>query len=113
MPWSPLRTCAIAGCTSRQDAVRCARHERTSTRNHDGRSAASRGYDAAYRHARAEFLGQPCAMRLAGCTGIATTAQHTDAGSLIPACGHCNYADGARRSAMARTRAPQAAGVAR
>jgi hypothetical protein len=43
-------------------------------------------------------------MRLPGCTGTATTAQHTDDGRLVPACAHCNFADGARRRADAYSR---------
>lgn len=66
-----------------------------------------RGYTADYRSQRAALLADhpPCAMQLNGCTGPATTAQHTDLhtpgdrlGPLIPACHHCNSADGAKRS---------------
>ena len=59
-----------------------------------------RGYGAAYQRARLGVLGLPCALRLDGCTGISDTAQHTDDGQLVPACAHCNYADGARRSRL-------------
>ncbi len=118
MPWAPLRRCAAPGCTNRQVAARCAihashaSHERTSSRNHRGVPRQQRGYDAAYGRQRALLLGLPCAMRLPGCTGVATTAQHTDDGRLVPACAHCNFADGARRARL-RPRAPQSAHVPR
>lgn len=81
----------------------------TAARNHHGRSAAERGYGQAYRKARAALLADRprCAMRLTGCTGMATTAQHTGrgaTGALVPACAHCNYADGARRANRLRAR---------
>jgi len=98
MPWAPLRTCIEPGCKGRQSALRCTRHDR---RNHGGVSRQARGYDRAYERERALLLGRPCALRLAGCTGTAKTAQHTDDDRLVPACGHCNYADGARRARLA------------
>ena len=110
--WAPLRRCVEPGCPNRQDATRCPKHERTSPRNHRGVPRRLRGYDAGYERERALLLGRPCVLRLPGCTGVATTAQHTDDGRLVPACRHCNFADGARR-ARRRPRAPQAAGVAR
>jgi len=110
MPWAPLRRCATAGCPSRQMGPRCSIHERTSSRNHYGRSRQARGYDRPYEVARASLVGQPCAMRLPGCTGVATTAQHTDDGRLLPACAHCNFRDGARRAHL-RPRAPQRPGA--
>ena len=92
MPWrppSPCPRCArLGGCV-------CAR---TSPRNHGGVSAARRGYGRAYQQARAQLLGLPCVLRLPGCTLVADTAQHTDEGQLVPACAHCNYADGLRRA---------------
>jgi len=102
MPWAPLRRCLEPGCTARQHGARCAQHDRVSPRNHRGAPPSARGYDAGYRRRRAALLGAPCAMRLRGCTGTATTAQHTDAGDLVPACAHCNFADGARRAHAAR-----------
>lgn len=102
MPTAPLRVCAVPGCGARQDATRCRRHERVSSRNHRGIPLARRGYDRAYRQARAALLGQPCALRLPGCTGVATTADHVipvsrggAAGPLRAACAHCNSARGA------------------
>src|SRR5690349_20994562 len=71
---------------------------RRTRRNHYGLSPTQRGYDYAYQKRRAKLLGLPCALRLNGCTGISTTAQHNDDGTLSPACAHCNYADGARRA---------------
>jgi hypothetical protein len=102
MPWSPRQRCKEPGCPERQVAPRCPRHELVSSRNHRGIRRQARGYDRQYERDRAELLGQPCALRLPGCTGIADTAQHTDEGGLIPACGHCNFADGARRATAAR-----------
>lgn len=88
------RVCVVSGCPNLRP---CRHHEQPSARNHAGVSPSRRGYGRAYRAARAELLGLPCALRLDGCTGVATTAQHTDAGGLVPSCGHCNFADGARR----------------
>lgn len=102
MPSAPLPRCAEPGCRARQAGPRCAVHERTSSRNHRGVNRQARGYDRPYERERATLLGRPCAMRLAGCTGVADTAQHTDDGRLIPACAHCNYADGAARSRAVR-----------
>lgn len=102
MPWSPLQRCKTPGCPERQLGPRCARHERVSSRNHRGIGRQARGYDRAYELERAELIGEPCALRLAGCTGVADTAQHVDGGGLVPACGHCNYADGAHRAAASR-----------
>ena len=104
MPFAPPRRCSGPGCTERQTAARCLDHARTSSRNHRGLSRQARGYDAAYGRRRAALLGLPCVLLLAGCTGIATTAQHTDAGDLVPACAHCNYADGAGRGRSAAMR---------
>jgi len=95
MPTAPLRRCAEPGCRAFGMASRCPRHDR---RNHPGVSRQARGYGTAYGRAREALIGQPCAMGLSGCTGRATTAQHTDDGRLMPACAHCNYADGARRA---------------
>lgn len=92
-----MRVCIEPGCPELTARRRCPPHERTSTRNHRGLARQDRGYDADYDRDRAELLGLPCEMGLPGCTGIADTAQHTPDG-LIPACAHCNYADGAARS---------------
>jgi len=112
---SGLRVCLENACpelTDRRSGY-CDMHDARSSRNHFGVSRQARGYDATYEQDRAELLGGPCAMRLPGCTGIATTAQHTDDGRLIGACAHCNYADGTDRMrrrvgvALASDRAPQ------
>ena len=102
MPSAPLRRCRSAGCQRRQAEAWCPAHVHLSPRRHYGRTRREQGYDAAYERARQSLLGRPCEMRLEGCTAIATTAQHTDEGSLIPACAHCNYADGARRRGHGR-----------
>ena len=93
-----MRACIEPRCPELTMATRCAFHAKTSTRNHGGVSPSRRGYGADYQRQRLALLGQPCALRLYGCTEIADTAQHTDSGELVPACGHCNFADGARRS---------------
>lgn len=98
-----LRECLERECHELTPRTRCAPHTRTSSRNHGGIPRQQRGYDAEYDAQRATLIGLPCAMRLPGCTGISTTAQH-EGEALIPACGHCNYADGARRARSARTR---------
>ena len=104
MPFAPLRRCSGPGCARRQTAARCPDHARLSTRNHRGLSRQARGYDLAYGRWRAALLGLPCVLRLAGCTRTSTTAQHTDTGGLVPACAHCNFADGARRARSAAMR---------
>jgi hypothetical protein len=88
MPWAPARSCVEPGCTNRQDAPRCPRHARVSPRNHHGIDRKARGYGPESLRERAALLGRPCAIRLPGCTGIATTARHTDDGRLVPACAH-------------------------
>ena len=101
MPFAPLRRCSAPGCGARQAAARCPVHARLSTRNHRGRSRQARGYGAPYERERVTLLGRPCALVLPGCTRTSTTAQHTDDGRLVPACAHCNFADGARRARSA------------
>lgn len=96
-PTAPLAICLVPGCRARVPRGFCARHARTSSRNHGGLSRQARGYDRAYERARKALLGLPCVLRLPGCTGIATTADHGPAG-LRPACARCNFADGARRT---------------
>lgn len=103
VPTAPLSVCAQPGCPSRVTRGYCSTHARTSTRNHRGVSRQARGYDRTYEKARAGLMGQPCALRLPGCTGVADSADH-HAGGLRPACQHCNYADGARqRPGVTRT----------
>ena len=79
--------------------------------------ARNRAYGRRYRQNRAKVLGQSrvCALRLPGCTGFATEADHiTEAGrggpstveNLQPACLHCNRMKQQARKA-ARKRAEQ------
>ncbi len=51
--------------------IHAAERERTRRPN-----STARGYGARYRVARQGVLGQPCALALPGCTGIADTADH-------------------------------------
>jgi hypothetical protein len=87
-----LTPCIECGAPAR--GTRCQSHTRA-------RSAYENGVygDSSYRAARAAMLGQPCALRLPGCTGTATTADHVvpvsrggAGGALRPACLHCNSA---------------------
>lgn len=55
------------------------------------------------------MAGQPCAMRLPGCTGVATSANYripvSQGGTLDdlePACAHCQRAQGAALARGAR-----------
>lgn len=57
------------------------------------------GYQARHR----QVYGLPCALRLPGCTGVATTADHSVPVArggvdsvLVPACRSCNSAKGNR-----------------
>lgn len=67
-------------------------------------SPADRGYrDPDYLAAKREFEGQPCALRLAGCTSIATSPDHVvpvsrggRGGPLQPACMSCQRRRGAK-----------------
>ncbi len=87
-----LTTCLDCGTPSR--GSRCGVHaaERRAHKN------AVYG-EPSYRSVRAAMLGQPCALRLPGCTGVADTADHVvplsrggARGGLRPACLHCNSA---------------------
>lgn len=104
----PAQTCAESGCKRRQPAYRCPEHERRSPRNHGGETGR---YDGEYQRNRLLVLerdGYACRLRLEGCTGFASTADHViprsrggthAVGNLRAACGHCNYA----RQAIERT----------
>lgn len=108
MPWAPLRRCLEPDCHERQNGSRCARHARTSSRNHRGVSRQARGLGAEHDRLRPLVLerdGYRCRLRLPGCTLTATTADHvvprsaggaTTMVNLRAACGHCNAAKGAR-----------------
>ena len=97
------RVCAEPGChlLAEGRASRCGRHDPLTARNHRGVPRQARGYGREYGAERSRLIGQPCSLRLPGCTGTADTAQHVDGGGLAPACAHCNYADGADRSRRA------------
>jgi hypothetical protein len=105
MPTAPLALCLEPGCPVRVPSGRCRRHAARSPRDHYGTPRRLRGYGPAYERARSQLLGLPCALRLPGCTGVATTADHGPFG-LRPACAHCNYADGARKANAARRSLP-------
>lgn len=84
---------------------RCPRH---AAMHEAGRrpSPSVRGYDEQYKRERAELLDERplCELRLPGCTGVATTADHPVAlaaggdrrQALVPACASCNSRKGAR-----------------
>jgi 5-methylcytosine-specific restriction protein A len=106
--WAPLRACGWPGCRSRQRDPYCTIHARYSSRNHRGIPRGARGLGADFERARRFVLerdGGRCGLRLAGCTVIATTADHivpraaggtNDPSNLRAACRHCNAARGAR-----------------
>ena len=102
--WAPLRRCCWPGCPHRQDAAYCPFHARYSPRNHGGRSRQVRGLGAGWPQLKAAVIerdGGRCQLRLAGCTLIATTADHiipravggsNDVANLRASCVHCNAA---------------------
>lgn len=106
-----LRVCAEPGCPEVTSGPRCVRHERpsSSARNHGGVSPSRRGHGRAFRRARAELIGRPCELRLAGCTGVAESADYVvpcsqggGSGALRPACLHCQRAQGAALARASR-----------
>lgn len=102
MPTASLRVCAFPSCRARQDATRCPKHERMSSRNHGGVPRQARGLGAEFDALKPVVIardGGRCQLRLPGCTAVATTADHivprsrgglTTVGNLRAACGHCN-----------------------
>lgn len=70
-----------------------------SARNHRGIPRQARGHGAAYDRWVREHRGEPCALRLPGCTGTMTGGDYTRPGDwsspLQPACSHCQAAQGA------------------
>ena len=60
MPWSPKKPCCWPGCGTLTDGRYCAAHARGDRQAQDRErgSAASRGYDARWRKARAAYLAQ-------------------------------------------------------
>ena len=101
MPLAPLQRCRERGCRERQDGPRCALHELRSPRNHRGvpRQARGHGRDHDRRVREIQAAGVPCALRLPGCTGIATSSDYVVPGQwdgpTQPACLHCQRAQGA------------------
>lgn len=95
-----------------ESGSRCARHAKMYQESR--RAPASVRYGPGYRARRAEVLrpdadGSPklCELRLPGCTGVATTADHVTPVSLggrdsvlVPACSHCNSSRGNRTIAF-------------
>jgi len=76
-------------CTRRRDATR--------------RPSADERYGPGRKRRHAALYGLPCALQRPGCTGWATTAEHTVPVSrggilspLVPARGHCNASKGNR-----------------
>ncbi len=122
--WAPLRVCRWLGCRRRQDAAYCGLHSRLSPRNHRGILRQARGLGPDFERAKRLVIerdGGRCQLRLAGCTTVATTADHivprskggTSAmGNLRASCRHCNAARG-DRPAHVPPRATRGAGVAR
>lgn len=110
MPWAPLQKCRAPGCRERQAGPRCALHERTSPKNHRGIPRRLRGHGADYDRAARVLVGQPCALRFAGCTGYATGGDYiipvsqggTLEDGLRPACHHCQNVQGGRLAGAMR-----------
>lgn len=105
MPTSPLTVCAQPGCPLRVPRGYCATHARTSPRNHRGVPRQAREHGTAYDRLAREMRGQPCSLRLTGCTGSATGADlivprsqggRAVPGNVRPACGHCQSVQGGR-----------------
>jgi 5-methylcytosine-specific restriction endonuclease McrA len=100
MPFKPLVPCP-GRCGRKVTSGRCAPCRAAYERARGTRQ--ERGLGAEYERERRALIGEPCALRLPGCTGVATTADHViprarggRGGPLQPACDHCNYSKGAR-----------------
>jgi hypothetical protein len=85
------RRCIEHGCNELTAQTRCPRHER----------AYRAAYHGTYEKRRDAVLGGACELRLPGCTGIATTADHVIPvvaggadGELRGACSFCNSSRG-------------------
>lgn len=93
-------------CLELTTGTRCGRHEtlRQQRRDAERGSPSARGHGYEYQRARKQLIGQPCALRLPGCTGTADTADYvipwSEGGTindgLQPACSHCNSVRGAQ-----------------
>jgi hypothetical protein len=107
MPTAPLQRChgrtLLGRCRERQAGPRCALHERTSSRNHNGVKRQEREHGAAYDRLARTMKGQPCALRLPGCTGTSSGADlivprsrggRAELGNVRPACSHCQSVQG-------------------
>lgn len=102
-----IRLCVVPGCGELTTSARCNGHMRKQDAQRG--STYERGYDADWRRVRVIVLGRDdyrCQLRLTGCTGLATTADHIvplsaggerlDLRNLQAACSHCNTAKGGR-----------------
>jgi hypothetical protein len=82
------------------------RRDRLSARNHRGVPRQARGHGAAYDAWVRAHRGEPCALRLPGCTGEMSGGNYTRPGDwtspLEPACSHCQSVQGGRLAAPAR-----------
>ena len=106
MPWAPEQRCLARRCQRRQGEPYCRDHASLSPRNHRGIPRQARGLGAAFERAKRlviESDGGRCRLRLVGCTGVATTADHilprsrggsADPSNLRASCGHCNSVRG-------------------
>lgn len=107
----PSRVCNTPGCPNITRDRYCAICSPTSSRNHHGIPRQARGHGAPYDALVREFRGQPCELRLAGCTSIATGADlivpRSMGGPTVrenarPACGHCQSVQGGRLARSTR-----------
>lgn len=92
-----LQVCPTPGCPNLTRGGPCRSCAPRSARNHRGIPRQARGYNAGYEATRRSFQGQLCELRLQGCTGRATSADHYE-GGLRPACLHCQRVQGATRA---------------
>jgi len=110
MPWAPEQRCLARGCCRRQGEPYCRDHARLSPRNHHGVPRQARGLGVEFERAKRlviERYGGRCQLRLAGCTVVATTADHivprsrggtAHPSNLRASCTHCNSARGDRHT---------------
>jgi hypothetical protein len=107
LPTAPLRPCIDCGAAPGTRRGRCVVCDRRSPRNHRGVARSLRGHGAPYDRIARALRGQPCALRLPGCTGTATGADLIVPrrlgglavwGNVRPACAHCQSVQGGRVS---------------